>query len=80
MKEKKGTLIKSKVAYFDINQPFMVLPVAPLEATVCGGQFFLGIIQAVQLLQAKVAPHYVQLQHRVIINGVEQFCAALTAK
>lgn len=58
----------------------MVLPIAPLEAPLCCGQLFLCIIQAVQLLQTEVAPHYVQLQHCVIINCVQQLCATLTGK
>ena len=77
---KKATQIKSKLAYFDINKSFVVLPIAPLEAPMCCGQLLLCIIQAVQLLQAEVAPHYIQLQHRVIVNSIQQFCATLTGK
>lgn len=58
----------------------MVLPIAPLEASMCCGQLFLCIIQAVQLLQAEVAPHYIQLQYCIIINSIQQFCATLTGK
>lgn len=58
----------------------MVLPIAPLEASMCCGQLFLCIIQAVQLLQAEVAPHYIQLKYCIVINGIQQFCATLTEK
>lgn len=72
--------MKSNQAYFDIDKSFMVLSVAPLEASLSHGQLFLCIIQAVQLLQAEVAPHYVQLQHCIVIHSVQQFWATLTGK
>lgn len=58
----------------------MVLSIAPLEASLRCGQLFLCIIQAVQLFQAEVAPHYIQLQYCIVINCVQQLCAALTGK
>lgn len=69
-----------KPAYLDINKSFMVLPIAPLEAPVGCGQLFLCIIQAIQLFQAEVAPHYIQLQDCIVINCVQQLRAALTGK
>ena len=63
-----------------MEQPLVIFPVALSKALLGQLQLLLGVVQALQLAQAEVAPHYVQLEHRVVVHRVQQLCAALAAK
>ena len=63
-----------------MQQPLVIFPVTLSEALLGQLQLLLGVVQALQLAQAEVAPHYVQLEHRIVVHCVQQLCAALAAK
>ena len=58
----------------------MLLSVALQEAALRSAQPLPAVFQAAQGLDRLVAPHDVQLQHRVVIHRAEQCGAALTAQ
>lgn len=58
----------------------MIFPVTLSKALLGQLQLLLGIVQALELAQAEVTPHYVQLEHRIVVHRVQQLSATLTAK
>ena len=58
----------------------MIFSVALSEALLGQLELLLRVVQALQLPQAEVAPHCVQLEHRVVVHRLQQLPAALTAR
>ena len=63
-----------------MEQSLVIFPVTLSKALLGQLQLLLGIVQALELAQAEVAPHYVQLEHRIVVHRVQQLSAALTAR
>ncbi|EDL99340.1 rCG24364 [Rattus norvegicus] len=66
------------VTYFYVDQSLVILPVTVFKARLGQVQLFLCIIKALQLFQAEVAPHDVQLQDCIVVHSVQQLFALTT--
>lgn len=53
----------------------MIFSITVFKALLGQVQLLLCIVQALQLFQAEVAPHNVQLENRVVVHSVQQLFA-----